>query len=254
MAEFTTAAVALLKPLITKGASIAWENRNHLTSFFKTKYGKYKDQDIRFSMSGLYKIQIPDSNDYLLVFNRRIENQLQPVGGAYKRFGDDSLFNKWGYKPDNKKNGLDVDEKSFSDLRFTVKGRHVIDVLNWFDKGQERETDPRREFIEELLDTEILDRKIFQHINQKHIRRYSKNLSWSDYFNCYEILVFDIFELLPNDDQKRALIEIAKQPLDLSNGYAVVSCDDIEQLRLMQNGKQIARIGQHTKLLINKTF
>jgi len=96
--------------------------------------------------------------------------------------------------------------------------------------------------------------KIFQNFNHKHIRRYSKNLSWSDYFNCYEILVFDIFELLPTDEQKKALIEIAKQPLDLSNGYAVVSCDDIEQLRLMQNGKQIARIGQHTKLLINKTF
>lgn len=47
--------------------------------------------------------EIPNTNKYLLVLNRRIENQLQPVGGAYKRFGDDSLFNKWGYKPDNLK-------------------------------------------------------------------------------------------------------------------------------------------------------
>lgn len=254
MAEFTTAAVALLKPLITKGATITWEHRNHLTSFFKTKYGKYKDQDIRFSMSGLYKIQIPDSNDYLLVLNRRIENQLQPVGGAYKRFGDDSLFNKWGYKPDNKKNGLDVDEKSFADLRFTIKGKNVIDVLNWFDKGQERETDPRREFIEEVVDTGILDSSIFANFSYRHTRRFSKNLTWSDYFNCYEILVFDVFELLPNEKQKEALRELAEKPLDLSNGYAIVSCDDIEQLRLVRDGKQLARIGQHTKLLINKNF
>lgn len=205
-------------------------------------------------MSGLYKIQIPDTNKYLLVLNRRIENQLQPVGGAYKRYGDDSLFNSWGYAPDNKKNGLDVDEKSNADLRFTVQGKNVLDVLKWFEKGQERETEPRREFVEELLHNGILDANVFQHFNHKHIRRYSKNLSWSEYFNCYEILVFDIFELLPDQAQKQALIDIDKHPLDLSKGYAVVSCDDIEQLRLMQDGKQIARIGQHTKLLINQTF
>jgi len=254
MAEIFTSVVALMKPILTKGATIAWENRNHLKVFFKTKYGKYKNKDIRFSMSGLYKIQIPDTNKYLLVLNRRIENQLQPVGGAYKRYGDDSLFNKWGYKPDNSKNGLNVDEKSSSDLRFTVKGKNVVDVLNWFEAGGERETEPRREFKEELLDTGILDPQIFQHFNHKHIRRYSKNLSWSDYFSCYEILTFDVFELLPNEEQKKALIGLSKQENDLSQGYAIVSCDDIEQLRLMSGDKQIARIGQHTKLLINKDF
>lgn len=254
MAEILTATAALLKPLITKGATIAWENRNHLTSFLKTNFGRYKDLDIRFSMSGLYKIQIPETNDYLLVLNRRIENQLQPVGGAYKRFGDDGLFNKWGYKPDNKKNGLDVDEKSSSDLRFTVKGKNVVNVLNWFDEGRERETEPRREFKEELLDTGILDAGVFSHFNHRLIRRFSKNLIWSEYFSCYEILVFDIFELLPNEEQKVALREIAKHPLDLSKGYAVVSCDDIEQIRLVRDSKQISRIGRHTKLLINKTF
>jgi hypothetical protein len=35
---------------------------------------------------------------------------------------------------------------------------------------------------------------------------------------------------------------------------AIVSCDDIEQLRLVENDIQIARIGQHTKLLVNKDF
>lgn len=254
MEEIFTSVVALMKPILTKGATIAWENRNHLKVFFKTKYGKYKNKDIRFSMSGLYKIQIPDTNKYLLVLNRRIENQLQPVGGAYKRYGDDSLFNKWGYKPDNSKNGLNVDEKSSSDLRFTVKGKNVIDVLNWFEAGGERETEPRREFKEELLDTGILDPQIFQHFSHKHIRRYSKSLSWSDYFSCYEILTFDVFELLPNEEQKKALIDLSKQENDLPHGYAIVSCDDIEQLRLMSGDKQIARIGQHTKLLINKDF
>ncbi|MGE9313215.1 hypothetical protein ACLOAU_16315 [Niabella sp. CJ426] len=254
MAGGLTTIAALFKPLLSKGASVAWENRKHLSLFFKTKLGKYKKKDIRFSMSGLYKIQIPDTNKYLLVMNRRIENQLQPVGGSYKRYGDDSLFNKWGYRPDNRKNGLDVDEQSASDLRFMINGKHVVDVLNWFETSRERETEPRREFKEELLDTGILDPAVFQHINQKHIRRYSKTLSWSEYFSCFEILIYDVFELLPNDDQKKALIKLSEQKNDLSKGFAIVSCDDIEQLRLIEGSKQIARIGHHTKLLINKNF
>ncbi len=254
-----TGTLALLssfaKPLLTKGASIAWENRDYLNLFIKTKYGSYKNKQIRFSIAGLIKIKIPDTNKYLLVLNRRIENQLQPVGGAYKRFGDESLFNKWGYKPDNSRNGLDVDNKSESDLRFMVSGKHCIDVLNWFDSGNERESDPTREFREELLDTGILDEKIFNHINYKRIRRFSKNLVWSDFFSCYEILIYDIFELLPNEEQKNALIELGKNSYyGFKKGFAIVSCDDIEQQRLVDAGKQVARIGQHTKLLINKTF
>ena len=246
--------LSFMKPLLTKGVFVVWENRNYLKLFISTKYGKFRNKEIRFSISGLYKIQIPNTNKYLLVLNRRIEGQLQPVGGVYKRFGDDNLFNKWLFKPDNCKNGLDVDEKSNSDLRFIVNGKNAIDVINWYENGKERETEPKREFIEELIETGILDSKIFQSINHKHIRRYSKNLAWSDFFGCYEILIYDIFELLPNDNQKRALIELSKQKNDLSKGYAIVNCDDIEQLRLLENNKQIARIGQHSKLIINKNF
>ncbi|UCS93277.1 hypothetical protein KZP23_21950 [Echinicola marina] len=249
-----TGLLSLAKPIITKGASIAWENREHLGLFFKTRFTKYKDMDIRFSMSGIYKIQIPGTNKYLLVLNRRIPDQLQPVGGAYKRFGDDSLFNKWGYRPDNSRNGLDVDDKSSKDLRFMVKGRYVIEVLNWFDSKQERETEPRREFKEELIDTGILDSDVFNYFDQKHIRRFSKNLVWSDYFTCFEILTYDVFELKPNEEQRRALVELDKQGTKLGNGFAIVSCDDIQQLRLMEGNRQVARIGHHSKLLINQTF
>ncbi|AZI20601.1 SMODS-associated NUDIX domain-containing protein [Chryseobacterium taklimakanense] len=249
-----TTVLAILKPLLIKGANVAWEHRNQLSLYFKTKFWKYRNSDIRFSISGLYKIQIPDTNEYLLVLNRRIQNQLQPVGGAYKRFGDDSLFNKWGYKPDNSKNGLDVDEKSSSDLRFMVKGKYCVEVLNWFDTGNERESDPKREFFEELVSTKILDPEIFCNIQHKRIRRFSKNLIWSEFFSCYEILIFDVFEFIPNEEQRKALVELSMHKTDLSRGFAIVKCDDIEQLRLVENGRQIARIGQHTKLIINKNF
>ena len=251
MAELLT---TLIKPILTTSTKIVWENRSHLATYFKTKFGSFKNKDIRFSISYLFKIQIPNTNKYLLVKNRRIENQLQPVGGAYKRYGDDSLFNKWGYKPDNKNNGLNVDEKSASDLRFMIKGKFVIEVMNWFESMQERETNPNREFKEELLDTNILDTNIFQNINYKHLRRFSKNLVWSEFFSCHEILIFDIYELIPNEEQKKFLIELGKNGSNLNNDYAIVECDNIEQLRYMENEKQVARIGQHTKLIINKTF
>lgn len=247
------ASIALLiKPIFAKGISIAWENKNHLSLYAKTKFGKYKNEYIRFSLSGLYKIQIPESNKYLLVLNRRIENQLQSVGGVYKRFGDDSLFNKWGYKPDNSGNGLDVDKQSNDDLRFMVRGKYAVEVLNWFESQKERETDPKREFKEELLDTNILSQEVFLHFNHKHIRRYSTDIQWSDFFGCFEILVYDVFELLPDNEQKMALIRLAESGANLKMGYAIVNCDEIEQLKLMENGRQIARIGKHTHLIINK--
>ncbi len=254
MNALITVLSAIIKPILSNGVKIVWENRNFLSLYFKTMYGKYRDKDIRFSISGLYKIQIPGTNKYLLVFNRRIANQLQPVGGAYKRFEDENLFNKWSYKPDNARNGLDVDEKSYGDLRFMVKGKNVISVLTWFASEMGRELDPRREFKEELVDSGILNYANFNHFNQKKIRRFSKNLSWSDHFTCFEILVFEVYELIPNDTQKNELIELAKKPYDRAKGYAIVSCDDIEQLRFMQDGIQVARIGQHSKLLINKSF
>lgn len=241
-------------PFVFKGSSVVWENRKHLGLWYKTKYGKYKDYNIRFSISGLYKIKIPYSNDYLLVFNRKIPNQLQPVGGVYKRKGDDSLFNQWGYKSDVIDNGLDVDMKSDKDLRFMVKGKFCTKVLEWFDEGKERELDPRREFEEELIETGILDREIFRSIDHKHIRRYSKNLRWSDHFQCFEILIYDVFEFLPDDKQKKALIQLATQGSNFKKGYAVVNGSDIERLTYREESQEKARIGQHTKLLINQKF
>ena len=218
---------------------------------YKNKKNNYRNKEIRFSISYLFRIKIPNTNSYLLVLNRRIDNQLQPVGGVYKRYGDDKLFEKWDYMPDNKRNGLDVDDESFSDLRFKVKGKHVIDVIKWFEEGKEREISAEREFFEELIKPKILDAQIFSQIKYKHLKRISKNLKWSEHFSCYEVLIYDIMELLPTEQQNEELKKLSRDT-DLKKGYAIVDFDDIEQLRLVRDGKQIARIGEHTKLTINK--
>lgn len=246
--------ITIFKLFFTKGVSVLWEKKSFLALYFKTMFGKYRRMDIRFSISYLFRIRIPNTDSYLLVFNRRIENQLQPVGGVYKRYGDDKLFEKWDYTPDNLKNGLGTDKISSSDLRFKVKGKHVIAVIKWFEEGKEREIHGDREFQEELIDTNILDRYVFERIKYKHIRRFSKNLKWSEHHSCYEILIYDILEFLPSSEQSDYLKKLSSIKFSIDKGFAIADFDEIEQLRLIRDGKQVARIGQHTKLIINKIF
>lgn len=244
----------ILKQIFTKSVSALWEHKGFLKLYLKTLFGSYKSKEIRFSLSYLIRIKIPNTNRYLLVLNRRIDNQLQPVGGVYKRYGDNKLFESWGYRPDNTRNGLGIDAESEQDLRFRILGKHVIKAIKWFEEGKEREVSVDREFCEELLEPKILDAKIFNHIRYRHLRRFSKNLVWSEYHNCYEVLIYDIFELLPSAAQEQELIELDRRPLDLSQKFTTVECEQIEQLRFMYNGKQIAKIGHHTKLIINQNF
>lgn len=243
---------ALLKLLLTKGVPTLWKNRKTLKLYFQTIFGKYRNQKIRFSISYLYRIRIPYSNKYLLVFNRRIENQLQPVGGVYKRYGADHLFESWGYVPDCSTKGVGVDKTSDGDLRFRIDGKYVINAIKWFEEGMERETSANREFIEELIDEDILDREAFRKIKYKQIGRCSKHLQWSKYHECYEVLIYDIVELLPTPDQEAVLIKLAEGEKFVPGRYAIVEGSEIEKLRVMSNGQQIARIGEHTKYIINQ--
>ena len=246
--------IAFLKQLFSKGVSKLWDNKNIAWLYIRTLFWTYRSKQIRFSLSYLFRIKIPGTNSYLLVLNRRIANQLQPVGGVYKRYGDNKLFESWGYVPDSRNNGLGVDDTSESDLRFRVKGKYTVDVLKWFEEAKEREMSGEREFCEELLETNILEKETFKSIQYKHVRRHSKHLTWSEFHQCYEVLVYDIYELLPSEKQKEALRKLANEPLNLSNGYAVVQCEQIEQCRFHINGIQLAKIGQHTKLIINQSF
>lgn len=246
-------AIIIFKNFFAKGVSVLWDNKASVSLYIKTLFGKYRNKDIRFSISYLFRIRIPGTNDYLLVPNRRIENQLQPVGGVYKRYGDNKLFEKWGYIPDNRRNGLDVDEESYGDLRFRVKGKNCIKVIKWFEEGKEREVSAEREFREELICTNILPENLFNQIQYRLIKRHSKYLKWSEHHKCFEILIYDIYELIPNVTQVDFLKKLNNKNHNLKKGFTIVGCDDIEQLRLMKNGKQIARIGEHSKLIINKS-
>ncbi len=246
--------IALLKQVFSKGVSKLWDNKDVAWLYIRTLFWTYRSKQIRFSLSYLFRIKIPGTNSYLLVLNRRIANQLQPVGGVYKRYGDDKLFESWSFVPDSQANGLGVDHTSDCDLRFRVKGKYTVDVVKWFEEAKEREVSGEREFCEELLETGILDREVFKSIRYKHVRRHSRHLKWSEFHQCYEVLIYDVYELLPSDKQREALTVLAAHPLDLSRGFAIAECEQIEQCRFHRDGAQSAKIGQHTKLIINQSF
>lgn len=248
-----TITASIFKAATIKGSSILWENRKGIKTWAKSK-SYYRNKKIRFSLSYIYRIKIPEMNRYLLVRNRKFSEQLQPVGGVYKRYGDDHLFESWEVEWDSHGHGMDIDNVSHDDLRFCVKGKYVPAVLKWFDEKRERETDPRREFDEELLDTGILCSKTFDKFRYKQLKRFSKNFNWSSYHNCHEILIYDVIEFLPSEEQKSALTALHHSYSGPNTQYAIVSPEEIISHRVMDQGRQLAKIGEHTNLIINKSF
>ncbi len=244
---------SIFKAATIKGSSILWENKKWIKTWAKSK-SYYRNKKIRFSLSYIYRIQIPETNRYLLVRNRKFSDQLQPVGGVYKRYGDDHLFESWEVEWDSHGHGMDIDNISHEDLRFCVKGKHVPAVLKWFDERREREIDAHREFEEELLETQILCPRVFKKPRYKQLKRFSKNFNWSPYHNCYEILIFDVMEFLPSEEQKSALRSFYQTYKEPTKQYAIVSPEEIISHRVMSKGKQLAKIGEHTNLIINKSF
>ncbi|MHA7306385.1 SMODS-associated NUDIX domain-containing protein [Arthrobacter sp. TMN-49] len=158
---------------------------------------------VRVSISYLYRIRV--DNEYMLIKGKRFE-QFQPVGGVYK-FHPSSL---------GMRTQLDVrddellapDQISDQDLRVRVKGKHLLAFIRWFEKGIGRETDGWREFYEELVASGILPEQEFRSVRYDRIRRHYEPMRFSEWARSKEILIADIFELLPSPQQLEALKEL----------------------------------------------
>ncbi|MGE8057039.1 hypothetical protein ACQKOD_24630 [Bacillus mycoides] len=161
---------------------------------------KYRNKDIRFSISYLFRIKV--GSQYLLVKGNRI-NQYQPVGGVYKFYpGITDSFKKWGIKDDD---CIEIDDHSKSDLRIRVPGKNVMKFLKWFRGKTSREISANREFIEELIDTNILPLNHFHKLNYQFVKQIPNSIAYEKRFNCYQILIADIYELILNDEQEAQL-------------------------------------------------
>ncbi len=162
---------------------------------------RYFGSEVRVSISYLYRIE--DRGQYLLVQGQRLPDRYQPVGGVYK-FNPSArgLLQNWGVRTDDL---IPIDEVSQDDLRIRIAGRNLIPLVRWFESGRSRESGPWREFYEELVKTGILSPDHFPHVVADYVRRHFTRIKYSPFSQCQELLIADIYELVPTDSQRAHL-------------------------------------------------
>lgn len=236
--------IELVGGIILYGLLKSLQNINRFWFLIQTQF-LLRNEEIRLSIAYLFRIKI--DNQYLLVKNRTRE-YFQPVGGAFKTLpGSEKIFEKLGVKPDR----LIETEKGIAknDLRVFVKGANVIDFLEWFESREDRETSPWREFCEELLTTEILPWNEFRNIDYKYkdsVQTPILNLDSGD----KGIFIFEIYDLVLNDDQKPILQNLLKK----GNTDKYIWVDEYLINRLGHDGrskKYINEIAPHAKWALN---
>lgn len=248
----TVIGMAAGKVIVKKATESLLDNKNHLYTYLQSNFTKIKHEDVRFSISYLIRIKIPGTSKFLLVRGHRIKDQLQPVGGVYKKVNSFSEFEKYGYKEDCATKGIKSDGVSQNDLRFRVKGKHALDVIKWFESRKNRETTYEREFNEELIDDLGFDPNIFYTKSFREVQKVMKVFGYSTFHQCYEVLIYDIVEFLPTLEQELELKKLLVNPRQLGDDFMIVDISEIERLLVIEKEEQIAKIGAHAKYLINE--
>ncbi|MFJ1928045.1 hypothetical protein [Streptomyces sp. NPDC088131] len=177
-----------------------WEHIRHI--WYSTRY---RNRPIRVSTAYLFRIKIDEK--YLLIRGSRYASQFQPVGGVHKVSPQgSSTLSAMSVTGDDL---IPVDPASYSDIRVRVPGKNIAKFFRWFEAREGREDSPWREFQEELLATGILPIDKFPHIMHNYLRRDVDRIRYSEYADSLEILVADIYELIPSQEQESALRQLA---------------------------------------------
>ena len=218
------------------------------TSQRKLKRGDFIKDDtiIRISFAYLYRIKIGDK--YLLVKNERGTGKDQPVGGVYKLFGNEKieLKNRYKVKDDNK---ISIDESSRNDYRLRIENRYLRKFVKRFDCKADRERidNLSREFREELIDKNIVN---WNHISYRYCGRHITELHWGKHFQCYELLLADIVELLPTPEQEQDLKNLQNQH---SENYRFVTAEEISSLGVNTNSGDLREtIADHSAKILQE--
>jgi hypothetical protein len=243
-ALFTSVLVNIISSPLYFGIIEGLYNLKQFGLFWKTKV-LYRNKDVRLSISYLFRIKI--KGKYLLVKNRKYD-YYQLVGGAYKTLpGVKKVFDKYKVKPDRRfhtDNGV-----AKNDLRFTLPGKNVISIIKWFHSREDRETSQWREFCEELLTPGILDKHIFRYIDYSYSTTLQTPIKKAKRLDCQEILIYEIFDLVPNTEQVEALEKMC----DDGDTPLIKWADPllVEKLGFDERTKEVEyEIGAHTKWAI----
>lgn len=216
-----------------------WLNKNkNYIRLYLSGFTKYRGKDIRVSISYLYRIKI--DSKYLLVKSKRIENQYQPVGGVYKvHKSARTVLNDLGVKDES---GYKFDESLRDDLRVIVPQKNLVKFVKWFESKKDRETNQTREFVEELINTNILSKDAFISIDPVYIKKNNYKIEFSHHFQKPELLIREIYELNLTSQQENELRNLLnKDDLDY---YRWFEYEEIEKLGNLK--ERPCRIGKHT--------
>lgn len=221
------------------GVFLKWiiKNKPYLKLWINTNIGKARKKQVRFSLAYLFRIKI--DGKYLLVKNSKISNQYQPIGGVYKKFKSFKTISDELGVTDEKKENFRVS----NDLRVYVQSKNVIKFLEWFNTGRNREVNVVREFIEEIIDKNILEIQNLRDIEFEFIRTYDSGLHYAEQFSSYEILLHDIFEVRLKSNAAEKLKQYVDSP---SDNYLIL----VEQTDILRKAVTIGgvdyKIGEQT--------
>ncbi len=204
------------------------------------------DTIIRISFAYLYRIKI--GNKYLLVKNERGTGKYQPVGGVYKLLGKEKmeLRNRYQVKDDNK---IPIDQSSRDDYRLRMENKYLRKFVRRFDRKAEREQiyNLSREFREELVEKGVVN---WNQISYRFCGRHITELSFGNHFQCYELLLADVVELIPTAEQEKDLERLVNQQSDI---YRFATAEEISSLGInAETGDLKETISDHTKKIIQE--
>lgn len=205
-----------------------------------------KDTFVRISFAYLYRIKI--GSKYLLVRNARGTGKYQPVGGVYKLFGNEKteLKNLYHIVDDDK---ISIDDSSRDDYRLILENQHLRKFLKRFDTKATREQlhNLGREFKEEMVDSGFVN---WSQITYRVCGRHITKLEYGNHFQIYELLLADVVELVPMEDQKKDLELLARSQ---SEKYIFASAEDIKALGInTESGKLSETIADHSVKIVQE--
>lgn len=224
------------------------DNNNWKTSQRKLKRGGFITDTtiIRISFAYLYRIKIGDK--YLLVKNERGTEKYQPIGGVYKLKENEKieLKNRYNVKDDNK---VSLDSSSRDDYRLRLENKYLRKFVRRFNRNAKRERvdNLSREFNEELVKTGIVN---WSKITYRFCGRHMTELKFGDHFQIYELLLADIVELIPTEEQEGDLQMLMTKH---SEKYCFVTAEEIISLGVnTTTGDLVESIGDHTRKILQE--
>lgn len=117
-------------------------------------------------------------------------------------------------------------------------------IIRWFETRQNREFSVDREFMEELIHTDILPYDSLYNAKFEFLSRKNSGIHVSRHFKCREVLIYDIIDVkLRKED-----VDILKDDCRTNAQIIFVDYESIERECVSIKGKS-CKIGAHTKYI-----